>query len=207
MNPIATPETPRATLLATPRGPQFPSSPHEIGPLHMYLMQLVNEPFLFARMSYGDELTLHFGDVLEAKSRKLKDRRHGSHILSFRGSPWIFKAGFHPIMHTSWGEFVRLAEQPEMRALTRDDIEKNQFIEPGTRVIHASPYAWKKAASTGVQIQLSDGTTFASIPTPATDEEDPDEVACWELLSPFGLLKVGPGVKWEFILTKEAKAS
>ena len=36
-------------------------SPDDVAGLYSYLAQLVGEPFQFARVSYGDELTLHFG--------------------------------------------------------------------------------------------------------------------------------------------------
>src|SRR5437868_466461 len=53
-----------------------------------YLQQLVGEPFLFFRPSYGDELTLHFGTPKEAVSAKLKERVRGSYVLTLRGSIW-----------------------------------------------------------------------------------------------------------------------
>ena len=49
------------------------------------LTQLVGEPFRFARVSYGDELTLHFGDLEQARSVKLKDKRYGAYILGVAG--------------------------------------------------------------------------------------------------------------------------
>jgi hypothetical protein len=50
-----------------------------------YLTQLVGEPFRFSRVSYGDELTLHLGDLRPARSPKLKGKSYGAFILGVRG--------------------------------------------------------------------------------------------------------------------------
>ena len=46
--------------------------------LAAYLAQLVGEPFRLARVSYGDELTLHFGDLRPGRSPKLKHKLYGA---------------------------------------------------------------------------------------------------------------------------------
>ncbi len=61
-------------------------SAEDLAGLSACLAQLVGEPFRFARVSYGDELTLHFGDTRPARSPKLNDRfLYGAYILFFRG--------------------------------------------------------------------------------------------------------------------------
>ena len=55
--------------------------------LQGYLAKLVGEPFQFARVSYGDELTLHFGDLRPARSPKLKSMPYGAYVLGLRGRP------------------------------------------------------------------------------------------------------------------------
>ena len=73
-------------------------SPDDLPGLRGYVAQLVGEPFQFARVSYGDELTLHFGMLRPARSRKLANPPYGTYILRLRGSPW--------------GDFLVLAAEP-----------------------------------------------------------------------------------------------
>lgn len=47
------------------------TAPDNLSDLQVYLAQLVGEPFRFARVSYGDELTLHFGDLRPSRSPKV----------------------------------------------------------------------------------------------------------------------------------------
>jgi hypothetical protein len=65
------------------------------------LAPLIGEPFRFARVSYGDELTLHFGDLRPARSPKLKDKTYGSYVLGVRASLWLLKSGAEPIVVAS----------------------------------------------------------------------------------------------------------
>ena len=54
---------------------QTRKSPHDdLAGLTAYLAQLVSELFRFARVSYGAELTLHFGDVRPGPSPKIKQK-------------------------------------------------------------------------------------------------------------------------------------
>ena len=69
------------------------SSHVDLPGLQAYLAQLVSEPFRFARVSYGDELTLHFGVLRPARSPKRKHKSYGAYILGLRASPWILKSG------------------------------------------------------------------------------------------------------------------
>jgi len=154
-------------------------------------------------MSYGDELTLHFGDLRLSDSKKLKDRRYGTYILGFRGSPWILKSGSQPVILGSWFGVQHLEVDTHARAMTKADIENGSLVEVGGRVIAASPYVWKTTGAVGVHIVLSDGLVMDAIPTPpdAEDDDPSPPLASWEILGPHGLLKVGPGVKWEIIPT------
>ena len=59
----------------------------DVSGLYGYLAELIGEPFRFARVSYGDELTLHFGDVKPVCSPKLKGKLYGSYILGVARRP------------------------------------------------------------------------------------------------------------------------
>ena len=56
-------------------------SANDMASLAALLTQLYGEPFRFVRISYGDELTLHFGNLRKANSPKLADKLYGSFYL------------------------------------------------------------------------------------------------------------------------------
>lgn len=184
----------------TLRGPQFPVIPHDLGPLYLLTTQLVGEPFQFARVGYGDEITLHFGTIRESRSPKLKDRRYGTYVLSLRGSQWVYKSALTPALVRS-GLPIDLHSGKFGPPLGKQEIEAGSLIEPGTRVINADPYLWVRVGGIGIHLLLSDGSVLSLIPEAAEPPDDSPypELASWELLSPHGLVKTGPGPKWEFI--------
>jgi hypothetical protein len=168
-----------------------------------YLAQLVGEPFRFARVSYGDELTLHFGDLRPARSPKLKDRLYGAYILGVRGSSWILKSGSdsEPLVLTAGLTLDALP--PEFGTpLRNEEVESRQFIEPESRVSAATPFVVKPVNGFGLQLRMSDGSTLLVLPTVQEPDEPEDaglpKLADWELLSPRGLLRADPGPEWSF---------
>jgi hypothetical protein len=66
--------------------------------LQSLLRQLMGQPFLFFRVSYGDELTLHLGQARSYPHPRMKGRRKGSYILSARASHWFFRPNTQPVM-------------------------------------------------------------------------------------------------------------
>ena len=86
--------------------------------------------------------------------------------------------------------------------LGKEELESRAWIEPGSRVVSATPFVVRPADGIGLQLRLSDGSSLSVLPT----VEGPDgladdalpEVADWELLSPIGLLRAGPGLEWSF---------
>lgn len=176
-------------------------SPDDFAALQAILAQLIGEPYRFARVSYGDELTLHFGDLRAAQSAKLHKRLYGAFILGLRGSPWILKSGSEPLVLTagvSW-DFVTARFG---KSISKEELETKQFIEPESRVLAAVPFVIRPVNGVALQIQLSDGSSLSVLPTLAETEERGEdelpELADWELISPRGLLSVGPGLKWSF---------
>ena len=53
------------------------SSGQDLSGLKSHLAPLLGVPFRFARVSYGDELTLHFGDLRPAVPRSSRTNRMG----------------------------------------------------------------------------------------------------------------------------------
>src|SRR5947207_4616442 len=121
-----------------------------------FLTQLVGEPFRFDRVSYGDELTLHFGDLRPAKSPKLKKQLYGAYLLGLRGSPWILKSGSAPLVLTA-GVLTPVGEKGLGKPLRREELESGEFIESQSRVLAATPFVVKPVNGFGLELRMSDG--------------------------------------------------
>jgi len=172
--------------------------------LGAFLLQLVGEPFQFARFSYGDELTLHFGTLREATHPKLcaAGVKYGAYILRTRGSAWLIKPGAKPVIVT---EGLQDAINPEAikswgKPLTHREVESNDFLIPGTWVVKLYSCPVDRVGGIGFRVDLSDGSSVIVIPTPTepAKAESPTapELADWELRTPHGTARVGPGQKW-----------
>ncbi|VTU00339.1 Uncharacterized protein OS=Cyanothece sp. (strain PCC 7425 / ATCC 29141) GN=Cyan7425_3221 PE=4 SV=1 [Gemmataceae bacterium] len=171
-----------------------------------HLLQLVGEPFLFLRRSYGDELVLHFGERLLGPVRRTKHGEfryeHGTHSLHLRGSFWVVKAGDAVFAATTADEVVKSLGEPSRRG----DVVTEASITVGARVTAVIPFPVDRAAvqGIGVKVDLSDGSSVVVIPTPDEPPESlpegttVDETADWELHTPRGALQIGPGRKWHF---------
>ena len=184
------------------RGP----SSDDLPGLNAYLFQLVGEPFRFSRVSYGDELTLHFGDLRPARSPNLQHRLYGAYLLGLRGSRWVLKSGSEPVVIWTGAELAPEA-LPAGKLLRNQDLEAGAFLQPEIRVVAASPFVVKPANGFGLHLRMSDGSTLLVLPAPPEPEEPGVEelppLAAWELATPLGLLSVGPGLEWSFIPTKD----
>jgi hypothetical protein len=176
-------------------------STEDLPGLHASLAQWVGEPFQFARVSYGDELTLHFGDLRPAQSSKLKTHLYGAYILGLRGSPWVLKSGSEPFVLTA-GLMLDSIPPAFGKPLSKEELESSQFIEPESRVLSATPFVVKPVDGFGLELRMSDGSTLFVLPTVQEPDEPEDEglpkLADWNLLSPRGFLEVGPGLEWSF---------
>jgi len=64
--------------------------------LQSLLRQVLGQPFLFFRVSYGDELTVHLGEARNHSHPKMKGRRKGSYIISARASCWYLRPNLNP---------------------------------------------------------------------------------------------------------------
>ncbi len=168
--------------------------------LSVYLAQLVGEPFRFARVSYGDELNLHFGDLRPASSPLLKDKLFGVYILGMRGSSWILKSESVLVADLESSPEFGFMNRPE--PLRKDELESGQFIKPESLVVAATPFVVRPVNGFGLQLRMSDGSGLLVLPTvPEPDgPEDANlpQLADWHLLSPHGLLRADHGPKWSF---------
>lgn len=164
-------------------------------PLAGYLLSLVGEPFLLARVSYADELTFHFGARRDAAHPRLRKAgiAYGSFVLLTRGSAWLVKSGVRPVLAADG--FVPLGMSMPGRPLTHQDIASGGLVSEGATVVLASPFFVPEFAY-GLQIRFSDGSALVLLPTEQEDGDGPP-VADWELVMPQGTLRVGPGRRWD----------
>src|SRR5437016_4352398 len=105
------------------------AAPDDPPALQTFLTQLVGEPFRFARVSYGDELTLHFGDLRPACSPKLRKKPYGAYILGARGSPWVLKSGSEPLVLTAGLDLLSVPNGLG-RSVSKEELEANPLIQP-----------------------------------------------------------------------------
>ena len=183
------------------------SSHDDLSGLSAYLCQLVGEPFRFARVSYGDELTLHFGDLRPARSPKLRHKPYGAYVLGLRGSSWVIKSGSEPVLIIA-GDVSPFPTPAYGKPLGKEELETGRFVGPDSRVLVATPFVVRPVDKFGLQLRMSDGSTLFVLPANPEPDEPGDEglpeLADWELSTPRGLLSAGPELVWSFTPAKDA---
>lgn len=186
-----------ATLIDLGRPRRSP--PDDAAGLRAYLLPVVGEQFLFARVGYADELAIHFGTPQDAKHPKLRAAgvRYGSFVLSLRGSAWLLKSGPQPSVYAAGVEIDGIPPDTG-RPVTREEIEAGAFVEFGTRVAAAVPFRFRTVPGYGLELALTDGTTLIVFPVAGDPAPDLPPVADWELTTPRGVVSVGPGAEWKF---------
>ena len=173
-----------------------PTTRDDLRGLRSYLSQLVGEPFLFARESYGDELTLHFGREVERPRIRGRRSIEGTHILTLRASGWAWKSAV-------WGALLSEEEWPgtESTPVTLHDLETRPPTPPGERVVGIDVRAVRSDGwPGGIELGLRFGDQSFLTVTPRHDPDDPlCDLADWELFTPYDRrIKAGPGVQWEY---------
>ncbi len=169
--------------------------------LHAHLAQLIGEPFRFVQYSYGDELTLHFGDLEPARHPKLKGRLYGAFMLGLRASPWNLKSGSEPWV-VNGGMLLDASKAELGTPLDKRELESRKIIEPGSLVLAAVPFFVQPVDGFGLQLRFADGSLLSVVPAVPVPDEPEDEglpdLADWEVFTPRGLLSAGPGRRWSF---------
>jgi hypothetical protein len=174
--------------------------------LQAYLQQLVGQPFLAIRFSYGDELAIHFGETRPYSSPKMKHLTKGAYILGARGSQWRLRSEAPPAIIVGSGD-DKSASAANLKPLSKADLESGAFFRPGTLVVHvhATPVTSVAGFSAyALSLAMADGTSLFVSPVLAEPHELADEpLADWELFTPYErLLRVGPGLQWCYMPTR-----
>ena len=151
-------------------------------------------PYLFARSSYGGELTLHFGSERHHDHPKLAHKIRGTHVLSVRGSAWMLRSGIKPVVV---GCGVVPPDPPSAKPFNVTALESGALIGPSARVSNGAPFVVQPLNAIGLAIELTDGSSFLVLPTPPSGEDELPEPSDWELLTPNHVLRVGPGLHFQ----------
>ncbi|HQU43030.1 MAG TPA: hypothetical protein PK867_09465 [Pirellulales bacterium] len=177
----------------------------DVTALRAYLQQLVGEPFLHVRFSYGDELTLHFGEPQKPKLKKLAHLTEGSYVVTARASSWYFKTA-NGIAVTMAASAADACLPDGFVPLSTEQIERGQLAQPGVRVIAADASVVRSGATESgfaCSLLLADGSSILIVPEPSGDVNGgggADDVADWEVFTPYDrYLRVGPGLGWAYL--------
>jgi len=184
-------------------------SSEEISDLQAHLAQLDGEPFCFLRVSYGDELTLHFGRLHSGISPKTKHRQFGDYVLGVRASRWLLKSDEFLVAPADVLAHSTILPSA-FRNITKEELESGTFIGAGSRVLSVTAFVVKQLKAIGLQMVFSDGTALVVLPS----ERGPDdqeksgtpELADWDLLTPSGQVSAYPGPRWGFEKKEEKRS-
>lgn len=162
---------------------------------------LVGQPLLQACFSYGDELTLHFGERRAYSHPRMAHLFKGSLILGARASAW---------------RVVGLDGRFDSNSIPEDEDAseaKRRFkawaAEWGEmRVVKAMVVGQPQAAPKLILMLAGDGAPLLVEIAPASIDPAENEapLADWELFTPDdGLLSVGPGPQWSYAAGRSAE--
>ncbi len=186
--------------------------------LQAYLQQLVGQPFLHFRFSYGDEFSLHFGQPRPYSTPKLKHLVKGSYILGTRASGWFLRSESPPVVVLGAKE-LEPHHAPGLKLLSKEALEKSEVVHRGARIVVASAVSFSlplpggfpgaPGIGYGLSLYLSDGSSIQI--APESVEPLPlaeNDIADWELFTPYDrYLRVGPGVWWSYLPSRPTVAS
>ena len=169
------------------------SNSSDIADLRAVLQQLVGQPFLALRISYGDELQVHLGEPRTPR-RHRSGKVVGSYIIGTRASAWTFRSGTR-----AW----RMATRTDARGAIADirTIERADRVSPGATVTHLMvPDATDRITLALTWSDQSTVDVLSSVPESMTKDEDDPPLADWEIFTPNQrLVTVGPGRVWALL--------
>ncbi len=188
-------------------GDSEPISSDDLARLNERLTILVGEPFQLLRFSYGDELTIHFGQLREGRNPKVKHLKYGQYIVGFRGSAWLLKAHkANEVTIIANGILTQDAtKQSDSKNITKQELAEKTLIVQGTIVVGTRAFAIKQNERFGLSIELADATTLLVLPSTSDYEIDEEHapIADWEIIMPNGVLDAWPGPRWVFTANKK----
>ena len=143
-----------------------------LGEFRALLRQLLGQPFLFFRISYGDELTVHLGESREYPHPKMRRRRKGSHVLGARASAWYFRPSSQPIMFAGVedpkSDAPSVAQKVDIR-----EIESRPLVEVGSVVSWVD--VLPSSEGFGLALVFSDRSTLIIVPGPDSPSSEAND--------------------------------
>jgi len=179
--------------------------------LRSYLQQLVGQPFLHFRFSYGDELSLHFGRAVVYNSPHLKHLVKGSYIVGARASAWSLRTSTPPSIVLG-DDRSSIAPSNGGRAITKEQVESGTLVKDGAYILAAEPIPMESGGGycigIALRLLLSDGCEFFIRPAANRGANADDGPADWEIFTPHDrFLKTGPGYRWSYLDSRAAASS
>lgn len=139
---------------------------------------LVGEICWKVALSYGDELTLHFGEQIPYTQPSMVGKKKGSWILGTRGTAWQ--------LDQPSGNTVRQDTETDPIAMLRREVRQ---IEGS--ILQSLKIGYPML---GLSLNFSQGSQLTITPSIHDDEF---ELPYWELFTPdCQVLKVGPKTSW-----------
>jgi hypothetical protein len=172
--------------------------------LRAYLQQLVGQPFLLIRFSYGDEFTLHLGQPREYRSSKLSHLTKGSYVIGARASSWFLKAHRPPSVIIGTAQPMSKAAK-HLKPLKPELLEASKLLRLGARIVCVDAITLgtgrRSAYGFGLSVLFEDETSLLILPSPTPRQRQrSSQIADWEVFTPYDrYCRVGPGLHWSYL--------
>ncbi|AFZ57434.1 hypothetical protein H6G54_26185 [Anabaena cylindrica FACHB-243] len=153
---------------------------NSIANLNQIIQPIIGETCHQITFSYGDELRLHFGEMIPYNHPKLRHLRKGTWQLSTRATP-VYLRKVHPMLFNSYFKHpIGVVTKRRLRLLLENKKLTDFVID----------------TNKNFKLILSFEGNYQLVLKP--DLEDDSGLAYWELLMPNEqILTVGPGMFWE----------
>jgi len=170
--------------------------------LSVYLRPVIGVPFQKVAFGYGEELHLHFGELLLLTHPKLRNHSRGSYLLLCSDSDWLFKSPTQDRVVTNLNREPESITTESGKVLSEEAFEQMDLPAKGSTVsaLHINH-------NLGLQLHFSDGTYFLLIPNSAfPNAENESSLPTWKLLMPNNAaLQVGPDSQWSYLPASQQK--
>jgi hypothetical protein len=151
--------------------------------LNQIIQPIIGETCHQITFSYGDELRLHFGEMIAYSHPKLSHLRKGTWRLNTRATPWYLMLRNSLFSHCHSSMFVNNQNAAELAKIQLQCLENKKLTN---FVIDSNNF----------KLTLSFEDHYELILEP--DLEDDSGLAYWELMMPNEqILTVAPGMFWE----------
>ena len=154
------------------------------GVVHTIVDRLLGKTCWQARFTYGDELTLHFGDQVSYAQGSMAGLKKGSWILGTRGTNWQLSCASNSIVNSD--------ATPE---IMRENVRQIEGLALTALDIHYP--------SLGLILTFGERLQLSVLPSL---EDDNYDLPYWELFTPEQyVLKVGSRLTWLYTRATASK--